>query len=97
MLADPVRRRLLDELLCGERAVGDLVAALRISQPTASKHLRVLREAGMVAARIDAQRRCYRVEPAGLAEIDAWIGAYRKLWAERLDALEAHLDNKEDE
>lgn len=95
VLADPTRRRLLDTLRDAERPVGELVDALGINQPSVSKHLRVLREAGMVASRIDAQRRCYRVKPSGLEEIDTWIGAYRRMWAERLDALGAHLDAKE--
>ena len=67
-----------------------------MSQPTASKHLRVLRDAGMVAVRVDAQRRLYRVEPSALAEIDAWLAPYRTLWTQRLDALEAHLADQED-
>ena len=95
VLAEPARRRILDELLAGERPVGDLVERLALSQPTVSKHLRVLRDAGMVAARVDAQRRCYRLEPAALAELDGWLAPYRRLWADRLDALEAHLARKE--
>jgi DNA-binding transcriptional ArsR family regulator len=95
VLAEPTRRRILDALLDGERPVSDLVERLGMSQPAVSKHLRVLREAGMVVARIDAQRRCYRLEPAALAEVDAWLAPYRKLWAERLDALEAHLDRRD--
>ena len=67
---------------------------LRISQPAVSKHLRVLREAGIVAARVDAQHRRYRLEPDALAEIDAWLAPYRKLWTTRLDALERHLHEK---
>ena len=75
--------------------MGDLVASLDISQPGVSKHLRVLRDAGLVEARTEAQRRIYRVRPEPLAEIDAWLAPYRRLWADRLDALERHLDETE--
>src|SRR3954470_20558269 len=91
VLAEPNRREILDLLRDGERPVGDLVDALSVSQPTVSKHLRVLREAGVVEARVDGQRRLYRVRPEPLRELDAWLAPYRALWAERLDALEAHL------
>lgn len=94
VLAEPTRRRILDELLAGERTVTELVAELGLSQPSVSKHLRVLRAAGMVAARVDAQRRCYRLEPSGLEDIDEWLNPYRRLWTGRLDALERHLDDK---
>lgn len=93
-VAEPTRRRILDELVGTERPVKELVARLGLGQPAVSKHLRVLREAGLVTARVDAQRRRYRVEPAALAEIDNWLSAYRTLWAQRLDALEIHLDRK---
>lgn len=96
VLAQPQRRQILDALLDGEMPVGDLVARLGMSQPSVSKHLRALREAGMVAARVDAQRRLYRVEPEALAGIDAWLAPYRRLWTRRLDALEAHLAAKEE-
>ena len=76
--------------------MGELVTKLRISQPGVSKHLRVLREAGLVEVRHDAQRRVYRVRPEPLAEIDEWLEPYRRLWASRLDALERHLDTTED-
>jgi DNA-binding transcriptional ArsR family regulator len=92
VLVDPTRRRILDLLREGERSVGDLVAALALSQPGVSKHLRVLREAGFVAVRRDAQRRWYGLNPAPLAEVDDWLQPYRRLWADRLDALERHLD-----
>jgi DNA-binding transcriptional ArsR family regulator len=95
VLAEPTRRRILDLLVHDEQPVGDLVARLNISQPGVSKHLRVLREAGLVEARTDAQRRIYRVRPEPLAEIDAWLAPYRRLWSTRLDALERHLDAKE--
>jgi len=78
-------------------AVGELVDQLGISQPGASKHLRVLREAGLVSVRRDAQRRWYELRPAPLAEIDEWLAPYRRLWSDRLDALERHLDERKDE
>jgi DNA-binding transcriptional ArsR family regulator len=95
VLAEPTRRRILDQLLDRPRTVGDLVASLQVSQPSVSKHLRVLRDAGVVHARKDAQRRVYELRPEALAEVLAWIEPYRKLWAGRLDALERHLDAKE--
>jgi DNA-binding transcriptional ArsR family regulator len=95
VLAEPTRRQILDLLLEQPRAVGELVDAVGLSQPGTSKHLRVLRDAGLVDVRKDAQRRVYalRVEP--LAELDAWLEPYRRLWAGRLDALERHLDERE--
>ena len=93
VLAEPTRRRILDLLIEAERPVGDLVATLDISQPGVSKHLRVLREAGLVQARIDAQRRLYRVRPEPLRELDAWLAPYRALWTGRLDKLEHHLED----
>jgi len=96
VLAEPTRRRILDLLVDSERPVNDLVARLDISQPGVSKHLRVLREAGLVEVRTDAQRRLYRVRPEPLAEVDAWLAPYRRLWANRLDQLERHLDAKEE-
>jgi DNA-binding transcriptional ArsR family regulator len=94
VLAEPSRRRILDLLRDDERSVGDLVERLPLSQPGVSRHLRVLRDAGLVKVRQDAQRRLYAVDPEPLAEIDAWLAPYRSLWADRLDALEAHLDAK---
>ena len=91
-LAEPNRRRILDLLRAGERSAGDLVAALSISQPGVSKHLRVLRESGLVRVRGDGQRRLYSLETASLVEIDAWLAPYRRFWADRLDALEHHLE-----
>jgi DNA-binding transcriptional ArsR family regulator len=96
VLAEPARRHILDALITGERPVTDLVDAVGISQPSVSKHLRVLREAGMVTVRVDAQRRLYRVEPAAMVEIDSWLAPYRRMWSGWLDALEAHLDAMED-
>jgi DNA-binding transcriptional ArsR family regulator len=96
VLAEPTRRRILDVLREGERSVTDLTGLLGISQPTVSKHLRVLRDARMVAATVYAQHRQYRLESAALAEIDAWLAPYRRLWEQRLDALEEYLDKGED-
>lgn len=96
-LADPSRRRILELLRTGERAVGDLVAALGMSQPGVSRHLRVLRDAGLVEARVDAQRRLYRLRPETLRQLDAWLEPYRLLWSGRLDELERHLNRMEDE
>jgi DNA-binding transcriptional ArsR family regulator len=97
VLAEPKRRRIVDLLREGERPVSELVDALDVSQPVVSKHLRVLRDAGLVESRIDAQRRLYRVKPAPLREIDEWIAPYRELWAKGLDALELHLDEMDQE
>ncbi len=93
VLAEPTRRRILDDVRDKERSVGELVKRLRLSQPGVSKHLRVLREAGLVEVRKDAQRRLYRVRPEPLAELDAWLEPYRRLWEERFDALERHLES----
>src|SRR4051812_19984695 len=94
-LADPTRRRILDLLVEEEQPVGGLVDRLSISQPGVSKHLRVLRDAGLVSVRTDAQRRIYGVRPEPLAELDAWLQPYRRLWNARLDALERHLDEED--
>jgi DNA-binding transcriptional ArsR family regulator len=91
-LAEPHRRLILDVLREGERPVGDLVARLDLSQPGVSKHLRVLREAGLVAVRAHGRRRLYALSPEPLAEVDAWLAPYRAFWSERLDALERHLE-----
>jgi len=92
VLAEPRRREILDLLRTGERSVGELVDGMSLSQPGVSKHLRVLREAGLVDVRVEAQRRRYRVRAEPLAEIDAWLAPYRRFWTGRLDALERHLD-----
>ena len=92
VLAEPSRRMLLNALLTGEAPVNDLVAASGMSQPVVSKHLKILREAGLVSVRPDGQKRLYSVNAAPLAEMDGWLMPYRKLWAGRLDALERHLD-----
>ena len=96
LLADPTRRRLLDELRAGERSVGELVDRLKMSQPAVSKQLRALREGGLASVRVDAQRRIYRLDPSGLREIDEWLAPYRAFWDERLDAMENTLDSMED-
>lgn len=96
VLAEPSRRRILDLLLQGERSVGQLVDVLPLSQPSVSKHLRVLRDAGLVTVRQMAQQRVYRLQPESLREIDAWLTPFRAAWDERLDALEAHLDTMEE-
>jgi DNA-binding transcriptional ArsR family regulator len=92
VLAEPNRRRILDLLLGAERPVGELVDELGVSQPAVSKHLRVLREAGLVESRADGQRRFYRVRTEPLQSLDAWLEPYRQLWESRLDDLERHLD-----
>ena len=93
VLVEPHRRQILDLLREDERAVGDLVAEVGISQPSMSKHLRVLRDAGLVEVRTEAQRRVYRLRPEPLREIDEWLQPYRVAWSKRLDALERHLDD----
>jgi DNA-binding transcriptional ArsR family regulator len=97
VLAEPNRRRILDLLRVRERPVGALVEVLALSQPAVSKHLRVLREAGLVEVRGEAQRHIYRLRTEPLREIDAWLEPYRRLWASRLDDLERHLDAMPDE
>ena len=93
VIAEPNRRRILDLLCEHERPVGDLVEALAVSQPAVSKHLRVLRDAGLVEARTDAQRRVYRVRAEPLHSIDEWLAPYRAMWSTSLDNLERHLDS----
>ena len=92
VLAEPNRRRILDLLRVAERPVGDLVAELAVSQPAISKHLRILREAGLVDVRSDAQRRLYRVRAEPLRAVQEWLEPYRQLWESRLNDLEQHLD-----
>jgi len=91
VIAEPTRRRILDVVRDGERSVGELVDELGIHQPGVSRHLRVLRDAGLVEVRRDAQRRLYRLRPEPLMELDAWLEPYRAEWANRLDSLERHL------
>ena len=93
-LAEPNRMAILSMLAEGERPAGDFVDALPISQPTVSKHLSVLREAGLVNVRKDAQRRLYSLNPAPLKDLDLWLARYRHFWTQHLDALEAHLDKE---
>ncbi len=92
VLAEPTRRRILDLLLTGEQPVQHLVDRVALSQPAVSKHLRVLREAGLVAVRVDGRRRLYRVRTQPLVEIDEWLEPYRRMWNSSLDRLEEHLD-----
>jgi DNA-binding transcriptional ArsR family regulator len=94
-VAEPSRRALLDALVEGERTAGELVATLpQLTQPTVSRHLKILREVGLVEVRPDAQRRIYALRADGLMAIDDWISRYRRLWTDHLDALERHLANK---
>ncbi|MFG1678073.1 ArsR/SmtB family transcription factor [Micromonospora sp. NPDC049282] len=95
VLAEPARRDILDRLRRAESSVGELVDALGMSQPAVSKHLRVLREAGLVTCRTAAQRRIYRVDTRPLRAVDDWLGPYRLMWTGHLDALERHLDRQE--
>jgi DNA-binding transcriptional ArsR family regulator len=96
-LVDPHRRAVLDVLRERPRAVGELVAQLGFSQPMTSKHLRVLRDAGLVQVRKQAQQRIYTIDPEPISELDAWLAPYRTLWNDRLDALGRHLDNDDDD
>jgi DNA-binding transcriptional ArsR family regulator len=91
-LADPTRVRILDLLSRRERSVGELVDQFELTQPAVSQHLRVLKEAGLVASRADAQRRVYRINAAPLRQLDRWLQRYRKFWSDELDSLERHLD-----
>jgi DNA-binding transcriptional ArsR family regulator len=97
VLAEPTRRRILDELRHSESSVGRLVTVLSVSQPALSKHLKVLRDAGFVSCRTAAQQRIYRVETGRLREVDRWLAPYRRLWERHLDALERHLDRNHEE
>jgi DNA-binding transcriptional ArsR family regulator len=97
VLAEPNRRLILDLLRERERPVGDLVDQLTLTQPAVSKHLRILRQAGLVEARVAGQRRVYRINPDPLRAIDAWLTPYRRMWAARLDDLERHLDTMTDD
>jgi len=92
VLAEPTRRRILDELRLADSSVGQLVDKLAMSQPAVSKHLKVLREAGFVSSRTAAQQRIYSLEPAQFRALDAWLAPYRRLWTRHLDALERHLE-----
>src|SRR6187397_327783 len=92
ILAEPNRRALLSLLAASEKSVGELERELGLSQPSVSKHLRVLRDAGFVEAEVDAQRRVYRLRPEPLKEVDAWLDPFRRFWSAHVDALERHLD-----
>jgi DNA-binding transcriptional ArsR family regulator len=95
VLAEPTRRRILELLRGSDRSVGELVGSLGISQPTMSKHLKVLREAGFVSSRTAAQHRIYRLDLRPFRAVDDWLAPYRRLWTDHLDALERHLDSQE--
>jgi DNA-binding transcriptional ArsR family regulator len=92
VIAEPNRRAILTLLASSEQSVGEIERQLRMAQPTVSKHLRVLREAGFVEATVDAQRRLYRLRPEPLQEVDAWLAQFRRYWSAHVDALERHLD-----
>lgn len=92
IVAEPNRRAILSLLSSSEQSVGEIERRLKMSQPTVSKHLRVLRDAGFVEATVDAQRRLYRLKPGPLQEIDAWLSQFRRFWSAHVDALERHLD-----
>ncbi|WP_069162259.1 ArsR/SmtB family transcription factor [Nocardia altamirensis] len=94
VLAEPSRLAILEVLREGEQSVGALVAELPLSQPAVSKHLRVLKDAGLVEVRVDAQRRLYRIRPEPLVELDDWLAPYRRLWNTHLDLLEEHLERR---
>ncbi|MGA2345034.1 MAG: metalloregulator ArsR/SmtB family transcription factor [Candidatus Sulfotelmatobacter sp.] len=92
IIAEPNRRAILSLLVSSEQSVGEIERQLRMTQPTVSKHLRVLREAGFVESTVDAQRRLYRLKPGPFQEVDAWLAQFRRFWSAHLDALERHLD-----
>jgi DNA-binding transcriptional ArsR family regulator len=95
-LAEPTRRRIVDELRVAERSVAELVQALEVSQPTVSKHLKVLRDSGLVSRRTAAQQRIYRIDVKPFQALDEWLAPYRRMWTRHLDALERHLDDLEE-
>ena len=97
VIAEPTRRAILSLLAESEQSVGEIERQLHMPQPTVSKHLRVLRDAGFVESTVDAQRRLYRLKPEPLQEIDAWLAQFRRFWAAHLDALERHLDRMIDD
>jgi DNA-binding transcriptional ArsR family regulator len=92
IIAEPSRRAILSLLASSEQSVGDIEEQLRLPQPSVSKHLRVLREAGFVESRVDSQKRLYRIKPEPLMEVDAWLAQFRRFWSAHVDALERHLD-----
>ncbi|MGA9145449.1 MAG: metalloregulator ArsR/SmtB family transcription factor [Candidatus Acidiferrales bacterium] len=95
IIAEPNRRAILSLLASSQQSVGEIERQLRMTQPTVSKHLRVLREAGFVESTVDAQRRLYRLKPEPLEEVAAWLAPFRRFWSAHLDALERHLDRME--
>jgi DNA-binding transcriptional ArsR family regulator len=95
IVAEPNRRAILNLLLSSELSVGEIERELQLSQPSVSKHLKVLKDAGFVESRIEAQRRVYRLRPEPLMELDEWLGPFREFWSKHVDALERHLDNME--
>ena len=96
IIAEPNRRAILSLLVMSQQSVGEIEHQLRIPQPTVSKHLRVLREAGFVEATVDAQRRLYRLRPEPLQEVEAWLAPFRRFWSAHVDALERHLDRMDE-
>jgi DNA-binding transcriptional ArsR family regulator len=92
IIAEPNRRAILSLLVSSQQSVGEIERQLRMSQPTVSKHLRVLRDAGFVESTVDAQRRLYRLKPEPFQEMEAWLAPFRRFWSDRVDALERHLD-----
>ena len=95
IIAEPNRRAILSMLVSSQQSVGEIERQLRMTQPTVSKHLRVLRESGFVESMVDAQRRLYRLKPERLQEVDAWLAQFRRFWSAHVDALERHLDRME--
>ena len=95
IIAEPNRRAILRLLVSSQQSVGEIERELRMTQPTVSKHLRVLRETGFVESKVDAQRRIYRLKPESLQEVDAWLAPFRRFWSAHVDALERHLDRME--
>ncbi len=96
IIAEPNRRAILSLLASSEQSVGEIEHQLRMPQPTVSKHLRVLREAGFVEATVDAQRRLYRLKPEPFQEVDDWLAQFRRFWSAHVDALERHLDRMDE-
>ena len=97
IIAEPNRRAILSLLVSSQQSVGEIERQLRMPQPTVSKHLRVLRDAGFVESTVDAQRRLYRLKPEPLQEVDAWLAQFRRFWSAHIDALERHLDRMDDQ
>ncbi len=97
IIAEPNRRAILSLLVSNEQSVGEIERRLRMPQPTVSKHLRVLREAGFVESTVDAQRRLYRIKPGPFQEIDDWLAQFRRFWSAHVDALERHLDRMDED